>query len=253
MDRATSRACVPSCKSRSIRRSSASWAAITPARVSASSSTRSVSSAFGDGLRRAVDQRASRSASRPISGRTSARRRSSPHHTPSTGSPTSHSGTASSPSSPYAHWASIHRRSRNVPGSRTAATNRSRSGLPSSGRYASEISRPLHSATCRRLAPAIRRTSSTTSGSIQAPTTNSVPMVAISSTVTKRYVPRVMATPLASRTVARVACRTVVPMLTRLAPDSGRRGRAGCRVDGVADYTISRLRSRPGTPCPGRS
>lgn len=88
MDSDTSRACVPSCKSRSIRRSSAPCAAIAPALVAVNSSTRSASRAFGEGLSRAADHVASRFARWLISGRTTALRRSSPHRTPSTGSPT---------------------------------------------------------------------------------------------------------------------------------------------------------------------
>lgn len=52
--------------------------------------------------------------------------------------------------------------------------------------YASGISRPVQAAVERRLAPAIRRTSSTVSGSNQAPITVTVPMAVISSTVMKR-------------------------------------------------------------------
>lgn len=74
------------------------------------------------------------------------------------------------------------------------------------GVYASGISRPVHRAVRFRLAPAIRRISSTASGSSQQPTTASVPMAAMSSTVTKRYMPKHMAAATTRCTVA-VAAR----------------------------------------------
>ena len=61
------------------------------------------------------------------------------------------------------------------------------------GWYASGITRPVHAVTCRRLAPAIRRTSSTVSGSTPAPTTTIVPASASRIMVMNRYVPKVMA------------------------------------------------------------
>lgn len=68
MERETRRAWVPSCKSCSMRRSSASWAATTPALVAISSSPRSLRRALGEGFTRAVGHLASRSVRRVIKG-----------------------------------------------------------------------------------------------------------------------------------------------------------------------------------------
>ncbi len=98
-----------------------------------------------------------------------------------------------------------------MPGSRTAIRSRSRS-VPVMFRYASGIRRPVHAAVSPRLAPAIRRTSITVSGSSHAPTTASVPMAVMSRTVMKSHTPNAIAAATNRCTVAHAARWTVFHM-----------------------------------------
>lgn len=75
--------------------------------------------------------------------------------------------------------------------------------VPVSGWYASGILRPVHPPACCRLAPAMRRISSTVSGSMNAPTTVAVAIAVSRSTVMKMYDPKVIAAETTSWTVAR--------------------------------------------------
>lgn len=73
----------------------------------------------------------------------------------------------------------------------------------------------------------MRRTSVTVSGNIQAPTTASVAIAVTSSTVMNRYMPNAIAAAMPNWSVARAACRTVLPMPIRLGHRTGRATRHG--------------------------
>jgi hypothetical protein len=75
-----------------------------------------------------------------------------------------------------------------------------------------------------RFAPAIRRISSTVSGSSQIPTTATAPMAVISRTVMNRQEKKASPVARARWTVARAACRTVVRMASGYAHGDGRAG-----------------------------
>ncbi|MDH6498225.1 hypothetical protein M2156_004444 [Streptomyces sp. SAI-149] len=115
------------------------------------------------------------------------------------------------------------------------------------GVYASGISRPVHRAVRFRLAPAIRRISSTASGSSQQPTTASVPMAAMSSTVTKRYMPKHMAAATTRCTVAIAARCTAFHMRLTL-EDRSRDARCSQLHHRGPDAAHSRRSSAPSGP-----